>query len=987
MFAVKAYLTLRVMGLILLHEVDGVTVYTVLAERMADLDPWSFVWFTLVAMVLKLLGIGASITRWILMLRGQGIELPSRHIVGAFFIGRFLGTFLPSTLGLDGYKLYDAARFSGRTVEVSTATLVEKLLGGSGIFGTFLIALPFGVAIFGDTAPLIALVGIPIAFFPLAVIALAFFWPGPILIRWTVDRIPLPTLGRTLDRIAEGATAYGRRKGLLLTAWALSLVQHFTTAAMYYFTARALGVQPSAAGFWEVTFASSLQIFATVISPFTIAGEGIRELAQGLLLQNQMTFAVAAASGLLGFLAAEAPTLLGAIPWVLRGESYRPGFCRVDGEQVDYEAARVAAAHLGVRAAAEVGAEPPEPLVGRLMRGALLGLAAGLYAGLVIGLGEATYLLLRGKVVEEAQVFWAAPLAYGVVFGLAGGLGGAGLGLLPFPRVLVERWIPALGFVACLIPYALIASIFFLYRDFYGEKLPPLAVLGSVVGGYAVAGVALLVGLRALASTRLRGLIGIRAALPLFVLTLLVLAAAGARFGPEERGSQESRPVPARLAEKPNVLLVIVDTLRADVLSLYGGSGIASPTLDRLASEGTVFSAAFTQASWTKPSVASILTGVYPSTHRATLKPSRLPDSIVTAAEAFRGFGYTTGGIVTNINLAPSFNFHQGFDDYHYLAPDYLFGAKDSTSRLLAYEIGRRVAGRMAGRVRPGQAYQPAEVVNGEAARWLARHGDERFFLLLHYMDPHDPYFLHPDDGGAIARATNPDPDPELRDEMFRRYRAEIEYFDRRLGELVEDLERRGLYDDLLIVLTSDHGEEFLDHDGWWHGLTLYDEQIGVPLLVKWPEGERGAPGRWKGQVRSIDIVPTLLSAVGAPVPPAMQGENLLGAPDQERVVYSEEDHEGNVLQAIRSDGFKLIRANRGNPRGLGELELFDVREDPGESRNVLDRRVKRAEKLLDELLALELRASASAAAEQVAEIGKEECERLRALGYVEDCP
>jgi arylsulfatase A-like enzyme len=222
---------------------------------------------------------------------------------------------------------------------------------------------------------------------------------------------------------------------------------------------------------------------------------------------------------------------------------------------------------------------------------------------------------------------------------------------------------------------------------------------------------------------------------------------------------------------------------------------------------------------------------------------------------------------------------------------------------------------------------------------------------------------------------------------MFRRYRAEIEYFDRRLGELVEDLERRGLYDDLLIVLTSDHGEEFLDHDGWWHGLTLYDEQIGVPLLVKWPEGERGAPGRWKGQVRSIDIVPTLLSAVGAPVPPAMQGENLLGAPDQERVVYSEEDHEGNVLQAIRSDGFKLIRANRGNPRGLGELELFDVREDPGESRNVLDRRVKRAEKLLDELLALELRASASAAAEQVAEIGKEECERLRALGYVEDCP
>ena len=118
-----------------------------------------------------------------------------------------------------------------------------------------------------------------------------------------------------------------------------------------------------------------------------------------------------------------------------------------------------------------------------------------------------------------------------------------------------------------------------------------------------------------------------------------------------------------------------------------------------------------------------------------------------------------------------------------------------------------------------------------------------------------------------------------------------------------------------------------------------------------------------------------------------MQGENLLGAPDEERVVYAEEDHEGNELQAIRSGGLKLIRANRGNPRGLDELELFDVTDDPGEHRNVLDHRVKLAEKLLDELLALELRASASAAAEQMAEISKEECEQLRALGYVEDCP
>ncbi|MHC4913322.1 MAG: lysylphosphatidylglycerol synthase transmembrane domain-containing protein, partial [Planctomycetota bacterium] len=280
-FLLKAYLTVRVMWLILFHERDGVTVYEVLGDRIGTLDLWTFVGFTLAATVIKLVGIGASISRWILMLRGQGIDLPVRHIVGAFFTGRFLGTFLPSTLGLDGYKLYDASRFSGRTVEVSTATLVEKLLGLSGIFGTFLIALPLGISIFGDYAPLLTVVGVPIALAPLGLVAIAFFWPGPALVHFVVQRLPLPTFHRALERVADGATAYSRHKALLLGAWALSLVSHFTTAAMYYFTARALGVRADSAGFWEVTFASAIQIFATVVSPFTVAGEGIRELAQG----------------------------------------------------------------------------------------------------------------------------------------------------------------------------------------------------------------------------------------------------------------------------------------------------------------------------------------------------------------------------------------------------------------------------------------------------------------------------------------------------------------------------------------------------------------------------------------------------------------------------------------------------------------------------------------------------------------------------------
>jgi len=985
-FAIKLYLTVRVFWLILLHEVEGETIVESLGRLIRDLDLQTFVLFTLTAMVVRMVGVGASITRWALMLRGQSIELPALHVIGAFLVGRFLGTFLPSTIGLDGYKLYDAARFSGRTIEVSTATAVEKMLGISGIFGTFLIALPLGVSIFGSYAPLIAGLGVPIALAPLAVVALAFLWPGPRLIRWIMQRLPLPTLRPALERIADGASAYAHHRGILLAAWGLSLLTHFATAATYYFTARALGVGADVAGFWQVTFASSIQIFATVISPFTIAGEGIRELAQGLLLQNQMTFAVAAASGLLGFIAAEAPTLVGVIPWFTRGESYRPPYCRVDGEQVDYEQARVAATDLGRGSAAAATAGSIDSLRARLLVGASLGMGAGLYAGALIGFAESAYLLLLGKVVEEAQVFWAGAFAYGALFGAAGTLGGLALGTLPFPRPALQSLVPPLGLVACLVPYGLVATLFFLYRDIYAEHLPPGAVLAGVTVGFAVLALALLGGVFTVARTRLGLLFHAPIAILLVGACLVAASSAAEVLGPRPDRASPTRAIPPHLEQQPNVLFIVVDALRADALSAYGGAGVATPTLDRIASEGTVFEAAFGQASWTKPSVATILTSLYPSSHTAVHKPSRLPDSVETLAESFAAFQYSTGGIVTNINLAPSFNFQQGFDEYLYLAPDYLFGAKDSTSRLLLYELARRVAGRVAGSVRIGQAYQPASVVNAHALEWLDRHGEDRFLLYLHYMEPHDPYFTHPDDGRAIARSATPDPDPALRDEMLRRYRLEIEHFDRELGKLLAAFEERGLHDDLLIVVTSDHGEEFQDHGGWWHGLTLYDEQIGVPLIVKWPKSRRGAPLRVREQVRSLDITPTLLGFVGAPIPPGMQGEDLLQGAARERVAFAEEDHEGNVLSSIRTRGWKLIRANEDNRRGLEAVELYHVTRDPREETNRAETEAARAAELSRDVDGLARLASSQARSSQIAEIGLEECERLKALGYVDDC-
>lgn len=336
--AVKAVITVGAFYLLLSHQVttdDGrsVTTFTAIREFIPNIDMGNFWMFVALAAGIKFIGILASMYRWVLLLKGQGIILPFKHIFGSFLIGRFLGTFLPSTVGLDGYKLYDAARFSNRTVEVTAATVIEKVLGVLGIFFTFLVAMPWGISIFGDNAFRVAALTVPIAS---AVLLLSFtmlFKPG--LVQWVIENFPIPARDKIADfvtRVSKAAAAYSDKRMLLLNAAFQSWLVHFTTAVMYFFTALAVGAM--GASFWEVTFASSIQIFATVISPFTIAGEGIREIAQAYLLGEKMGTSQAIISAALGFWAAEALTLTGAFFLWARPKDYRPEWVLVDGEPV-----------------------------------------------------------------------------------------------------------------------------------------------------------------------------------------------------------------------------------------------------------------------------------------------------------------------------------------------------------------------------------------------------------------------------------------------------------------------------------------------------------------------------------------------------------------------------------------------------------------------------------------------------------------------------
>jgi arylsulfatase A-like enzyme len=251
-------------------------------------------------------------------------------------------------------------------------------------------------------------------------------------------------------------------------------------------------------------------------------------------------------------------------------------------------------------------------------------------------------------------------------------------------------------------------------------------------------------------------------------------------------------------------------------------------------------------------------------------------------------------------------------------------------------------------------------------------------------MDPHDPYFAHPFDGSGYARAAHQHPDPSEAPALTALYDGEISYWDAELGKLLDGLRERGLYEDLTIIVTSDHGEEFNEHGGFWHGTTLYDEQVRVPLLVKLPESRRGGTvvRHW---VQSIDLMPTVLKLFEAPVPEGVQGGDLFTGTD---VVYAEESHEGNVLESVReldgTDEYKLITANRDNPRGLKPVELYRVDLDPAERENLAPTspdEVRMATKALLEQRAL---AQEDAVVADSVELDEDVAAHLEAIGYIE---
>ena len=943
-------------------------------ERLRDL---SWPWFA-VAVLMQLAAIGCSIVRWQRLLVGQGIHAPWRFLSSSFLMARFWGAFTPGGFtGLGGWRIYDIAVHTGKTARATAVIGVEMILGQMAFGAVVLVASIFGLrflgweGVFWVNAFFVALIGSALTLLS-----------RPQLFRRLNALAPTGLRGRVRSLI-ESVCAYQGRGGLLAQATLWGVGTHAFNNLIYVSAAHALGVD---LGPGEVFFASSLQIFATLL-PASINGIGLREAA-AVALYTRLGVPVTEALliPVVGFAAEMLVSSFGGLVFALR----RPGVRAV--LRVEDEGREEAFL------AEDQGAESLQSGPGLVWwRAASIGAGAGWLGGTLAGLAEAGVVVAAAQGQVGSRLFLFALLAYGL---LGAGLGAAGLAFwallsarLRFPSgsegSLFGRTLAGLC-VALLWGLGL----FRLRRDVFHEELAWKSAKGLAILLASAVLAALLFALLAWSSRRIaesrwgRALLR-PASVPLFaLLSAALLALITWRLETRMPDTLPRRKATETAAQASNVLFIVVDTLRADHLKTYGYAKGRTPHLDRFSQDALRFEQAFANASWTRPSFASLLTGRLPSNHGVMAKSDALAAKLETLPERLRSAGWHTAGFVTNFNVAPYFNFHQGFDEYRYLEPDFVLGADDASAKLLLVQFLKQKVETwraLRGQVLPGTAYQDARKVNDEVLAWLGRAPSTPWFLFVGYMDPHDPYFRHPYEGKGYARAAHPHPKVEEAERLRALYDGEITFWDQNFGRLIESLKKRGLYDDMTIVITSDHGEEFADHGGFWHGTTLYDEQVRVPLFVKLPRNEKGGTSvaHW---VQSIDLMPTLLRQFGLSLPKGVQGGDLFAGSE---VVYSEESHEGNVLRALREkregESLKAISANAGNPRGLPTFELFQVDRDPGERRDISQQDAEQSREARASLSEWESNASKGAIPRRQVSIDHDQAavERLRALGYV----
>jgi len=365
---------------------------------------------------------------------------------------------------------------------------------------------------------------------------------------------------------------------------------------------------------------------------------------------------------------------------------------------------------------------------------------------------------------------------------------------------------------------------------------------------------------------------------------------------------------------QPDVIFIMIDTLRKDRLGCYGSDRGLTPGIDALSRESIVFDDAIAQSPWTRPSVASMFTGLPPYEHGVVDRDDALPDTAWVLPERLKEAGYETGAVITNGNVCAKFGFNQGFDQF------LRAGGPAKTDGSRALKLAKEMIDK--------------------------RDQDRPFFLYLHLSDPHAPY--HPPENWSTKWAPGVDLSvasrdalrdhrngtgltDELRAQIISLYDGEVAFVDHLVGDLIGHLKEQGMYDSSFIVLVADHGEEFWTHGIWGHGGSLYPALLEVPFMLKLPGMSQGL--RTERMAEHIDLLPTILSLAGLPLSPELRGVDLTAKTiPLNRIAFSSINKAGLAGVSLTTGDWKLIEARSGLFRDThGAIRLFDRNADPGE--------------------------------------------------------
>jgi len=448
-------------------------------------------------------------------------------------------------------------------------------------------------------------------------------------------------------------------------------------------------------------------------------------------------------------------------------------------------------------------------------------------------------------------------------------------------------------------------------------------------------------------------------------------------------------PVIYKTSKNPqNVIIVSIDTLRADHLGCYGYSRDTSPSIDSLAQDSALFQNAYSTSPWTLPAHVSLLTGLNCVNHQVYMENDKIPRSLVTLTDVLRNNNFFSSAFTGGGFVSSAFGFSEGFDFYR----ETLSGIYNN---------------------------QAAEWVGQEVVNWIDKNKDKNFFLFVHTYQPHNPYscpapynslFLGEDAKweevdllkhiGGKKGIYKKLPENE-RQNIIDLYDGEIRYTDEKLIKpLIDKLKKTGLYDRSMIIITSDHGEEFFEHQGWEHGHSLYNELITIPLIIKFP-GSKFRSQKKDGIVSLVDIMPTVVEELGLRVPDLdLDGKSLIpllkGREKGDRSFLA--DKAGNLLNshipqkiATNQGRDKFILNKKYSPEDtdffkypppvFSSVELYDLDQDHTEVSNIADKQPEKAKRFLDRIN--DIYQKAKKRAMEKVEIDKELLEQLKTLGYL----